>query len=181
MISRPLPPTDAAAVERILAERARKLARPTTDAVALKTIALVELDLGENRFGVNLQQVEEIQPLQGLTPVPGVPAFWAGVVNLRGRLYPVLDLRHYLNLNDAPPIEGGLIVVVSAAGLTVALWTNDVPGVRQVPQDELQVSLLDVPGVPPDLVSGVTADLLCVLDLDALLSDPRLVIQEAAK
>jgi purine-binding chemotaxis protein CheW len=179
MMSRTPPPTDAAAVERILAERARKLARPVADAVAVKTLPFVELELGENHFGVSLHQVEEIQPLQGLTPVPGLPAFWAGVVNLRGRLYPVLDLRHYLHLSDAGAIEGGLIVVVSAAGLTVALWTRDVPGVRQVPADGLHPSPLDVPGVPRHLLAGVTADLFCVLDLDALLSDPRLIIQAA--
>jgi purine-binding chemotaxis protein CheW len=110
-----------------------------------------------------------------------VPAFWAGVVNLRGRLLPVLDLRHYLHLPALTAPSGGLIVVVAAANLTLALWTSDVPGVRQVPQDDLQTSLLEVPGVPRNLVAGVTSDLLCVLDLDTLLADPQLVVQLEAQ
>jgi purine-binding chemotaxis protein CheW len=169
---------DAAGIQRILEERARRLARAAADEVALKTIPLVELALGEERFGVNLHQVQEVQPLKGLTPVPGIGGFWAGVVNLRGRLYPVLDLRRYLRLPAAGPPEGGQIVVVAAAGLHVALWTSDVLGVRQVPHDDIQPSMLEPRGASRNIVAGVTADLLAMLDLDLLLSDPSLAVHE---
>jgi purine-binding chemotaxis protein CheW len=168
------PARDAASIQRILDERARVLARAPADTTAAKTVSLVELVVGEDCFGVDLHQVEEIQPLRGLTPVPGVPACWAGVVNLRGRLYPVLDLRHYLRLPASEPPANGQVVLVCAAGLTVALWASEVLGVRQLPQDDVQPSLL----AACDVVAGVTADLLTVLDVKALLADPKLVVQE---
>jgi len=168
------PALDAAEIQRILEERARALARSADDEAAVKTSALVVLAVGAERLGVNLHQIQEVQPLKGLTPVPGVPAHWAGVVNLRGRLYPVLDLRRYLKLPAATPVEGGQIVVVSAAKLEVALWAGDVLGVRHVAQDAIQPATLEKQGGGRNVISGMTADLLSVLDLDVLLADPAL-------
>jgi purine-binding chemotaxis protein CheW len=169
------------AVQRILEQRAQALARSVEDAAsAAKTVALVELAIGGERFGVDLQQIQEVQPLHALTPIPGVPAFWAGVVNLRGRLFPVLDLRRYLRLSASGRPEGGHIVVVGAAGLSVAIWASDVVGVQRIADADIQTSVLDDSEAPRRVVAGVTADLLSVLDLEALLSDPELIVQESA-
>jgi purine-binding chemotaxis protein CheW len=171
---------DAEAIQRILQERAEVLGRSSAEVVAVKTVSLVELVIGSERFGVNLQQVHEVQPLRGLTPVPGIGSHWAGVVNLRGRLYPVLDLRPILGLDAAAPPAEGQIIVVSAAGLEVALWAADGLGVRHVPQEDIQPIPLET-GTARMIVTGVTADLLTVLDLEVLLSDPGLIVQEEIK
>ena len=171
----------AARIEQVLEERARALARAPEDESASHDAELVVLALGEERYGVDILQVQTIQALAGLTPVPGLPPYWAGLVNLRSRLYPVLNLRRYLAL-PGQPAEGGKVVLVEAAGLNVALWVDDVLAVRRVPLDQIGAPLADAvtaaqrgPGV-----RGVTTDLLVVLDLDVLLGDPRLVIQANA-
>jgi chemotaxis signal transduction protein len=74
------------------------LAQPPDAPIAGEMLELVILALGNERLGVDVRHVQEIQPLGELTPVPGVAAFWVGLINLRGRLYPVLDLRRYLGL-----------------------------------------------------------------------------------
>ena len=101
-------PEDA---QRILEARARRLAQPPDAPIAGEMLELVILALGTERLGVDVRHVQEIQPLGELTPVPGVAAFWAGLINLRGRLYPVLDLRRYLGL--PPRREGRLNQPVS--------------------------------------------------------------------
>jgi len=174
---------DTARIERILEERARALARaPAAEREAAgHEDELVVLALGAERYGVDILQVQTIQALTGLAYVPGLPAFWAGLVNLRGRLYPVLNLRRYLAL-AGQPAGGGQVVLVSAAGLSVALWVDDVLEIRRVAPDQIGAPLADAataaqrgPGV-----RGITPDLLVVLDLDVLLGDPRLVIQAGA-
>jgi purine-binding chemotaxis protein CheW len=168
-------------IEQVLEERARALARAPKDETASHDAELVVLALGEERYGVDILQVQTIQASAGFTPVPGLPPYWAGLVNLRSRLYPVLNLRRYLAL-PGQPAEGGKVVLVEAAGLNVALWVDDVLAVRRVPLDQIGAPLADAvtaaqrgPGV-----RGVTTDLLVVLDLDVLLGDPRLVIQANA-
>src|SRR5258708_11886722 len=121
----------AARIEAILEERAQVLARvPASDAARLEA-ELVVLALGQERYGVDILQVQTIQALSGLARLPGLPAFWAGLVNLRGRLYPVLNLRRYLAL-PGEPAEGGKVVLVMAAGVSVALWVDAVVEVRRV-------------------------------------------------
>ncbi len=166
-------------VQRILEARAQALARPLAVDAPGDMLELVVLAVGPDRYGVAADQVQEIQVLTGLTRVPGLPAFWAGVVNLHGRLYPVLNLRRYLDLPGAAPEQGSKLALVLAAGLSVALWVDDVPEVRQVPVAAIGPTLVDAAAnakVP--VVRGVTPDLLAVLNLETLLADTRLVVQD---
>ncbi|MGQ0601622.1 MAG: chemotaxis protein CheW [Anaerolineales bacterium] len=170
----------SAHLQRILEERARALARAPKSETPGETVELVVVALRLERYGIDVQHVQEIQPLAGLTPVPGLPSFWMGVVNLRGRLHPVLNLRRYLGLPAATSDEGSKVVLVSAANLNVALLVDDVPGVRRVPQTEIGPPLTEATDVQRNAqcVRGVTPDLLAVLDLEALLADSELVVQE---
>jgi purine-binding chemotaxis protein CheW len=163
-------------VQRLLQERAEALARlPATEAETAGDDFIV-LSLGEERYGVDIRHVQEIQPLRGLAVVPGVPAGWAGLVNLRGRLVPVLDLRRALNLSGTTPVIGRL-VLVEAGGPGVALWVDDVPGVRRLSSEEIRPPLDEIGGRA--LITGVTADYLSILSIEALLSDPRLAVSES--
>ena len=169
-------------VEQVLDQRARALARVPELVATGHTVELVVVALGAERYGLDAVQVQTIQALAALIPLPGVPAFWAGLVNLRGRLYPVLNLRRYLALAGAPPAAGSKVVLVSAANLSVALWVDDVLELRRVPLAKIGPPLADtaVQALRGPGVRGVTDDLLVVLDLDVLLGDPRLVVQAAA-
>ncbi len=63
-----------------------------------KEFQLVAFQLGEETYGVDISQVEEIIRLQPITKVPGAPDFVEGVINLRGRVIPVIDLRKRFHL-----------------------------------------------------------------------------------
>jgi purine-binding chemotaxis protein CheW len=167
-------------IQSILRARARELAKPPRVEARGDTLELVVLALGPERYGVASQNVQAVHALGGLTPVPGLPAFWAGLVNLRGRLYPVLNLRRYLGLAGEAPADGRL-VLASAAGLSVALWVDGVPEVRQVPLAEIGPHLSEAleGQAGPAGQHGLTPDLLAVLDLEALLADARLVVEAA--
>lgn len=170
-------------------ERARRLAQPPETPVTGETVDLVVLVLGAERYGVPVRSVLEVLPFDGVTPLPGVPGFWAGLVNLRGHLYPLLDLRTFLDLParaPAPKENGGAgaqaaqkVVLVAAHGLDVCagLLVDDVPEVRQVLRREIGASLVEAAGPARSLTQGVTPDLLAVLDIEALLADARLTVQ----
>ena len=194
-----LPTQDPTTIQRILEERALALARPLKVEAPADAVGLVVLAIGSERYGVDVQHVREIQPLTGLTPVPGLPSFWAGLINLRGRLFPILDLRRYLGLSSPSTLTGTgtltgtsspdrrwagdelvpvrVMVLVSAAGLEAGLLADDVPEVRWVPQAEIGPPLTEALGSRREIIAGMTADLLLVLDLERMLADPQLVVQ----
>lgn len=164
---------------RILEQRARALARPPAAEEPAGTIEMVVLALGSERYGVDAQHVREVLVLAGLAPVPGTPAFWSGLVNVRGTLYPVLDLRRYLSLPDAPAADRpGSVVLVCGARLTIGIAVDGTPETRRVPTAAIGPALSGVPQALRAAVRGVTDDLLTVLDVEALLADPTLVVRK---
>jgi purine-binding chemotaxis protein CheW len=166
-------------VRRVLEERARALARPLRSDEPLDTIEMVVMEVGTERYGVGAGSVQEVRHLSRLAPVPGTPQFWAGIVSIRGTLYPVLDLRRYLSLPEAEQArEPKKIVLVSGSALTVGLMVDGVAGIRRVPAAEIGPPLAGAPGAVRQAARGVTADLLTVVDVEVLLSDPELVVKE---
>ena len=109
--------------------------------------------------------------------IPGTPSFWAGLVNLRGHLYPVLALADYLELPIAINMNDAKIVLVNASGLKVALLVDDVLEIRSILPTEIGPTLKNS-GSQGGMIRGLTASLLSVLDLEVLLLDARLVVQE---
>lgn len=164
---------------KILDDRAQALARSPEDSARGETIRLLVLAVGDERYGVDIQHVQEIEPLVRLTAVPGTPAFWAGVTNLRGSMYPVLDLRRYLGLAGDSG-KGGKVALVSSADMSVGLLVDEVPEVREVPLVEIGAPVSENNVARADVVRGVTTDMLSVLDLDTLLGEPALVVEDDA-
>jgi purine-binding chemotaxis protein CheW len=164
----------------ILEERATALARSSDDEeTSGETIGMVVLVVGEERYGVDVQDVQEIEPLDKITPIPGTPAFWSGVVNLRGSMYPVLDIERYLGLPASAEVENPKVALVSRGGLSVGLLVDEVAEIRKVRSSEIGPPVAD--GLSKaEVVRGVTPDMLSVLDLEALLADPTLVVEDGA-
>jgi purine-binding chemotaxis protein CheW len=164
-------------VRLVLDQRARALAVPLHQEEAGEAVDLVVLSIGPERYGVDIRFVREVQPVAAVTAVPGVPPVWAGLLNIRGSLYPVLDLGRYLELPGAEA-EGRRAVLVSSGAAALALLADDVPEVRRVSLNEVRPPFAGASGPRAELVSGVTDDLLSVLDLAPLFADARLVVQE---
>jgi purine-binding chemotaxis protein CheW len=166
-------------IKRILQERARTLAKPVTEAPApTELLDLLVFSVSGERFGVKAEHVVEVIPLEGLTPVPCTPPFVVGVVNHRGRIFPVLDLRRLLDLPGQGVAEGKRIVAVDAAGMTFGIAAETVVGTVQIAVSGLAPSPTALAGARGAFLTGVTGDMVAVLDLEAVARDPRIVVNE---
>jgi purine-binding chemotaxis protein CheW len=161
-----------AQVRQVLEERARALARPPQDQADGDSRELVVLTVGDERYGVDVRLVREVRPLAGLAPVPGTPACWAGLVNLRGSLCPVLSLGRYLGAGGDPGHDPEGVLVVVTAPFPAALLADAAGEVRRCAPEELRPAGDQAHAA----VQAVTTDLLQVLDPGALLADPALVV-----
>jgi purine-binding chemotaxis protein CheW len=143
---------------------------------------LVVFTLGQEAYGLRIDVVREIITLQQVTQVPHAPAFVEGVINLRGRVIPVIDLRRRLGLAEAERGRMTRIVVVEGEGGTVGMVVDAVSEVLTVSGEQVEPPSPYV-GVDVDCVRGIAKvdeRLIILLDLAQLLTDERAAELSAA-
>ena len=141
-------------------------------------LELLEFRLAKERYAVETRHVQEVHPLRELTPLPGTPAFLLGIVNVRSRILPVLDLKKFFDLPEQGLTDLHRIILVRGNDLELGLLADVVVGVRSVPAASLQPSLPTLTGIRADYLKGVTDERLVVLDLERILADPKIVVHE---
>lgn len=142
--------------------------------VTEELLQLVSFKVGEAEFGVDILRVQEINKMMELTTVPNTPSFVEGVVNLRGRIIPVINLRSRLGLDVMEYDSETRIIVVDLYDKTIGFIVDEVKEVLRIPKS--------ITEQPPDIVSGVNSEyitaigkledrLLILLDLSKILSN----------
>jgi purine-binding chemotaxis protein CheW len=99
---------------------------------------VVVFELGSEQYGVAIGQVREVIRLPAITAVPRAPAHVHGVINLRGRVIPVIDLRARLGLPDDGRRPAARLVVVEVGGVTVGTAVDAVSDVVRVPRSTVE-------------------------------------------
>lgn len=164
---------EAADIERVLQERAEALARPVDSGDEREpTVEMLVFVLGAERYGIAIHRVVEVRPLGTPAGVPGLPDFWAGLINLRGALLPVLDLRRFLGVEGSVFSDPPQAVVVAGSEIEAAVRVDAVHGVERFKASNIGPS----PSGASSVVLGVTTDLVSVLDIDRLLADGALIV-----
>lgn len=168
-------------IKRILRDRAHALAKPLAEVRRpAEVLDLLVFSLAGERYGVETAHVLEVISLRELTAVPCTPPVILGVVNHRGRILPVLDLRRLLGLTDQGIAEGSRVVAVEAGGMTYGIFADAMAGTIQVAADEIAHSSAIAPtGGRQAFIRGVTGEeMIAILDLEVLGRDQRIVVNE---
>lgn len=142
----------------------------TTEA---RDIQLVSFLLGSEEYAVDIRHVQEIIRLQEITRVPEVPDFIEGVINLRGRVIPVLDLRKRFRLPLGEDRARMRIVVVEHAGRQIGLTVDGVREVLTLPLAAIEPPPPIVSSIGREFLKGIGKRkdrLLILLDLDRILT-----------
>jgi purine-binding chemotaxis protein CheW len=165
--------------KRILRQRSRELASDNRSTVQEEEmLSVVEFDLAGERYAVELMRVREVSLLKELTPVPCTPPFVLGIINLRGEIRTVIDLKRFFELPSKGISELNKIIMLHADGMELGILADSITGVRTVPVSQLQPSLPTLTGVRADYLRGVTHDRLVVLDAAKLLSSRRIIVND---
>lgn len=163
--------------KRILKARAQALARDPAARTTEAAIEVVEFLLATERYGIETGYVREVFPFKELTPVPCTPAFLMGIVNVRGRIIAVIDLKKLFDLPTNGLHDLHKVIILQSEEMDLGILADDVVGVRSVPVSQLQASLPTLSGNGQQYWRGVTGDRLVVLDAARILGDPKIIVQ----
>jgi len=163
-------------LHRIWARRAAQLAEMPPQEDESEHIQLVLFRLGREIYGVNAQHVFDIRPAELITHVPRIPDWVTGVVNLRGRVLSVVDLRRFFGLPRAGSADGRHpadgkypdedtgsksveethhLIVVETPDIEIALLTDEVLTIEALPTSQIRDTAGTVRGLRPEYVRGV--------------------------
>ena len=165
--------------KRILKVRASALARaPIGEDITTARIEVVEFLLAYERYGLELLYVREVYPLKELTSLPCTPPFVVGIINVRGRLLSVLDIKNFFDLPAKGLTDLNKVIIVHDPSMEFGILADALLGVRSIPIEEIQASLPTLTGIREEYLKGVTKDRLVILDAGRLLSDKKIIVHE---
>jgi purine-binding chemotaxis protein CheW len=164
---------------RILKARAAALARePEPPGDPRDALEVIEFALAYERYAVESAHVREVYPLKELTPLPCTPPFVLGIVNVRGQILSVLDLRRFFELPEKGLTDLNKVLILGSEAMEFGVLADAIVGTRLVLQSELRPSLPTLTGIREAYLRGVTGDQMAVLDAAKLLADPKIVVHE---
>jgi purine-binding chemotaxis protein CheW len=162
----------------ILRTRAGELARHSCNEQAEAGLELLEFRLSHETYAIEICWVAETYPLRELTPLPGTPPFVLGIINVRGRILSVIDMRVFFDL----PLKGltdlNKVIILQSGGMEFGILADEIIGTRTIPLTELQPPLATLTGIRQEYLKGVTLQRTALLDGGKLLTDGKIVVRD---
>ena len=118
-------------------------------------VQLVAFKLSKEEYGVSILHVQEIKRLTDITRVPYTPEFIKGVMNLRGSVLPVIDLKKRLGLVEEPCSEDTRIIIVKVDDISIGMIVDAVTEVLAIGPDHIEAPEAVVDGAGNNFISGV--------------------------
>lgn len=146
----------------------------TNDGVGDELLQFVTFKIGEEEFGIDILKVREIKPMMSITKVPKTPDFVEGVLNLRGRILPIIDMRKRLYLSAKAPDKFTRIIIVDIDQMWIGFIVDSVSKVLRIPSRIIEPPPPTVSNIDTEYIIGVgkmDTGLLIILNLSKLLTE----------
>ena len=173
-----LPPEEKRSV---LKTRAKALAVGKKDESALKEfIEILEFKLASETYGIETAFIREVYPLKDLTTMPGTPSFVLGIVNVRGQIISVINLKKFFNLPEKGLGELNKVIIIRNELMEFGILADIIVGTRSVSLDAIQSSPVSTSEIGAEYLKGVTNDHTIILDATKILEDEKIIIHQEA-
>jgi purine-binding chemotaxis protein CheW len=163
----------------ILHRRAEVLAREVKQQDCRETIEFTEFMISSERYGIENTYIREVYPLKEFTALPGTPAHVFGIINVRGKILSIIDIRKLFDLPSKGLSDYNKIIIIHKETMVFGILADSIVGVQRYPTQELIDTLPTLTDIRLDYLKGVTRDCLVVLDGEKLLNSPKIIVHDA--
>jgi purine-binding chemotaxis protein CheW len=148
-------------------------------------LQLVTFALGGEDYAVDILKVQEINRMTEIAKVPNSPSYVEGVINLRGRVIPVVSLRKKFGLDERAADERSRIMIMDIQGLTIGLVVDEVSEVLRIPENTVDPTPPMATDISKEFITGIAKledRLIILIDMDRLIEQEEgTAMFEAAK
>lgn len=162
----------------ILKKRAEKLAESVSVTEVLNEIEVIEFSLSGETYAISTSFLKEVFHMKEITPVPLTPAFVKGIINLRGNIISVLDLKVIFELANGTISNYDRLIILQDGDMTFAVLADEIKGIKKLSLENSTKDLADLNAVRQKYLKAVTSQRVVILDGSKLLNDKSLIIND---
>ncbi len=163
----------------ILKNRAIAMAQvPVQKNEASVIIEAIVFTLVTEIYGIDSIFVKEVYTLTDFTPLPGVPSYIFGIINVRGQILPVIDLKKFFNLPEKGLGEMNKVIILSNGQMEFGILADMVHGTQSIELEDIQAVPPTVSGIGEKYLKGITKDHIVMLDAERILNDEKIMVNE---
>lgn len=163
-------------IQEVLRERALRYAAARRSDAAESFVEVIGFAIGEDRFAVELEQGAAVAALSNLTGIPGLPAFYLGLISHRGVIFPVIDPRPLLGVNHDAGFEANYAVLTRSGDGAIGLAASAIQGIGRYRDREVATAGEETSRLRA--VRGIASDGTTIIDAARLLQDVRLLVDD---
>lgn len=162
----------------ILRARAKNLARKKEAELHIDEIEALEFFLSSETYAVETRHVKEVIQLKEVTPLPLTPNFMLGIINLRGSLVSVIDIRKFFDIPSNALSNLNRVILLEDGEIVIGILADSIGGVMNIDKNKITKSLPTLKGIREDFLLGITPERMVIIDTQKLLHDPKLIIND---
>ncbi len=163
---------------KVLKERAKALAKEGVKVEEDEShLEVVEFMLAHERYALELTHIREVYPLKDLTPLPGTPDFVFGIINVRGQILSIVDIKKFFDLPEKGITNLNQVIILQSGEMEFGILADEILGTKLIPASTIQDSLPTLTGIRAEYLKGVTGDRVVILDGEKIVSDEKMVVQ----
>ena len=140
--------------------------------------------LGPEEYGIEILKVQEIRGWEQPTTIANAPRFIKGVINLRGTIVPIIDMRLKFGLGAADYDDFTVVIIINVSDRTVGIVVDSVSDVLELPPAQIRPSPNVTAAVDTDFITGLGIfddRMLILIDIEKLISSPEMALVETSK
>lgn len=162
----------------ILKKRAEKLAESISRPGVKNEIEVIEFTLSGETYAFETVFLKEVFHMKEITPVPLTPAFVKGIINLRGNIISVIDIRVFFDLAGGAISNYDRVIILQHKDMIFGITADEIRGIKRVSLDNSSSSLPDLNAIRQKYLKAVTSSRVVILDGYKLLNDKSIIIND---
>ena len=164
---------------KLLKMRAIEMAKePELKMEGSEYVVIIAFSMSDENYGIDSDFVSEVHHIKEFTSLPGVPSYILGVINIRGRILEVIDLKKLFNLPEKGLGELNKVIILRNDDMEFGILADIVHGTQIIAIEDIKSIPHTVSGITEKYLMGITKEHLIILNAENLLTDKSIIVND---
>lgn len=164
--------------KQILRDRARAIAQKPVVQEKGEVITVLEFVLSYETYAIETMYIREVVPLREIIPLPGLPDFVLGLINIRGEILSILDIKKFFQLPGQQLSDLNKVIILTNGRLTFGVLADRVNGIKEVEMNDIFNTVINFRDKRDEYLHGITSSRIILLDGKKLFNEKKIIIHQ---